>query len=277
MELTEKTAVITGAASGFGREFALACAQRGMRLVLADLDADGLEQTAALLRPLGAPTITQTCNVSRGDEVARLADRAWEAFGAVHLLFNNAGVAAAGPVWLSTPEDWKWVLDVNLMGVVHGLQSFVPRMIAQGGEAHVVNTASIAGLISPPGLAVYAASKHAVVALSECLHHDLRLAGTRIGVSVLCPGFVKTGIAQSHRHRPPELANSNPQARAHAEAVAQAMQCSPVSAADVAQVTLDAVRDNRFYILTHPETETGIRFRMDSIIGQSDPHRPGIG
>jgi NAD(P)-dependent dehydrogenase (short-subunit alcohol dehydrogenase family) len=268
--------VITGAASGFGREFALACAGAGMKLVLADLDAAGLAATRAAAEALGATVETQGCDVSRAAEVEALAETADAAFGPVHLLFNNAGVAAAGPAWLSTPEDWQWVLGVNLMGVVHGVQSFVPRMIAHGAAAHVVNTASIAGLIAPPGLSAYTASKHAVVALSECLHHDLRAAGAAVGVSVLCPGFVQTGIALSHRNRPAELARCNPEAARHVGGVVAAMQASPVSAADVARLTLDAVRQGTFYILTHPGTDHAVRQRLDAIVTQAPPRPPSL-
>src|SRR6187402_1869303 len=200
-----RVAVITGAASGFGREFAVALAAEGARLVLADVDEKGLQETAALL-PAGTESLTVRCDVTRAANLDELAERTYQSFGAAHLVFNNAGVAVCGPAWLATLEDWKWVLDINLMGVVHGIRSFVPRMIASGEPGHVINTASVAGLLSLPGSAVYCVSKHAVVTLSECLRHDLRVAKAAVGVSVLCPAFVQTGIFESARNRPQELA-----------------------------------------------------------------------
>lgn len=273
MDLHGKTAVITGAASGFGREFARACAQAGMDLMLADVDEAGLVETAAASAALGVGVRHQRCDVSRPDQVEDLARIAFDGPRPVGLVFNNAGVASGGPVWTSTPDDWQWVLGVNLMGVVHGIQSFVPRLIAAGRPAHVVNTASIAGLISPAGLGVYAASKHAVVALSECLFHELRAAEAPVGVSVLCPGFVATGIARSHRNRPADLANANPHGRAARDRVEQITAAATVTAAQVADRTLAGVRENRFYILTHPETGPAVRQRMADIL-ETDSHGP---
>lgn len=276
MELQGKTAIITGAASGFGREFAQLCAAEGMNLVLADLDVAGLAATGELVAATGAGILTVPTNVARPEQVEALAERTWERFGGGHLLFNNAGVAAAGPVWSATLEDWKWVLDVNLMGVVHGIRSFVPRMIAQGGPAHVVNTASAAGLVSPPGMSVYCVSKHAVVTLSECLYHDLRLAGTRIGVSVLCPGFVKTGIAESHRNRPAELRATNPMAPVYGEKIRQIIEASSITARDIAEQTIAAVIEDRFYIVTHPESDSGVTARLTGILQRDAPRMPQI-
>jgi NAD(P)-dependent dehydrogenase (short-subunit alcohol dehydrogenase family) len=208
-DLKSRTAVITGAASGFGRELAILCAADGMNVVLADRDEPGMRGTVELL-PAGAQSLCVRCDVSRPADVENLAGEAVKKFGAVHLLFNNAGVAVAGPAWTATLDDWKWSIDVNLMGVVHGIRSFVPRMLAQGDECHIVNTASVAGLLSVPGSAVYCVTKHGVVTLSEVLHHDLQLANAKIGVSVLCPAFVNTGIGESERNRPPELSQTNP-------------------------------------------------------------------
>ena len=265
-ELQAKTAVVTGAGSGIGRELALACAREAMSVVLADIDEAGMRETQAALAPFGVGVEAIRCDVSQPLEVEALAARAWERFGAVHLLFNNAGVAVAGPAWAATLEDWKWTLDINLMGVVHGVRSFVPRMLAQGGACHVVNTASVAGLVDIPGSAVYCVSKHGVVALSECLHHDLRVAGAAIGVSVLCPAFVNTGIGDSARHRPSELAATNPLAAPYEEAVRQALRSGRITAADVARATLDAVKAGRFYILTHAKTKPAIEARMRDIL-----------
>ena len=265
-ELRGKTAVITGAGSGIGRELAFACAREGLGILLADIDEAGMRATHAAVAPLGVGVESIRCDVSKPLEVEALADRAWQRFGAVHLLFNNAGVAVAGPVWAATLEDWKWTLDINLMGVVHGVRSFVPRMLAQGGECHVVNTASVAGLVDIPGSAVYCVSKHGVVALSECLYHDLRVAGAAIGVSVLCPAYVNTGIGDSARHRPSELAATNPLAAPYEEAVREALRSGRLTAADIARVTLDAVKSGRFYILSHGKIKPAIEARMRDIL-----------
>jgi NAD(P)-dependent dehydrogenase (short-subunit alcohol dehydrogenase family) len=270
-ELKGKTAVVTGAGSGIGRELALACAREGMGVMLADIDEAGMSETAAAIAPLGVRVESLRCDVAKPLEVEALAERAWERFGAVHLLFNNAGVAVAGPVWTATLEDWKWTLDINLMGVVHGVRSFVPRMLVQGGECHVVNTASVAGLVDIAGSAVYCVSKHGVVALSECLHHDLRVAGAAIGVSVLCPAFVNTGIGDSARHRPSELAATNPLAAPYEEGVRQALRSARLTAADVARATIDAIKAGRFYILTHEKIKGAIEARMRDILEDRTP------
>ncbi|MES1942513.1 hypothetical protein PC39_00260 [Salinisphaera sp. PC39] len=271
-ELSGKTAVITGAGSGFGRELAAVCAGEGMRLVLADVDSDGLDGTVERLD--GAEAECVTCNVARAEEVERLADIADERFGGTHLLFNNAGVAVAGPAWTATLDDWKWMLDVNVMGVVHGIRSFVPRMLDRGGPAHVVNTASVAGLLSVPGSSVYCVTKHSVVTLSECLYHDLRAAGAEIGVSLLCPAYVNTGIAESDRNRPPELGETNPQAAEYEARVRKAVRSGRISAAEVAETTVAAVKDDRFYILTHPRIKGAVEARMHDILEERPPTNP---
>ena len=265
-ELKGKVAVVTGAGSGIGRELALACAREGMAVMLADIDEPGMRESVAMIAPSGVRVAWMRCDVAKPQEVEALAERSWKELGEVRLLFNNAGVAVAGPVWTATLEDWKWTLDINLMGVVHGVRSFVPRMIAQGGECHVVNTASVAGLVDIPGSAVYCVSKHGVVALSECLFHDLRVARAKVGVSVLCPAYVNTGIGDSARHRPSELAASNPLSAPYEEAVRQALQRGRLTAADVANATLDAVKNGRFYILTHEKIKGAIEARMHDIL-----------
>lgn len=264
-ELIGKTAVVTGAGSGIGREIALLCARKGMSVVLADVDEPGMANTAEMMEPTTA-RLCVSCDVSKAEAVERLALLCEERFGGTHLLFNNAGVAVSGPTWTTTLEEWKWVLDVNLMGVVHGVRSFVPRMLAHGGTAHVVNTASAAGLLSPPGTSVYCASKHAVVALSECLHQELRAARAAVGVSVLCPGFVKTGIADAARNRPPELDTRNPLGAVYAERARQALETGKLSAADVARITLEGVEKGDFYILPHPGIRPAIEARMGDML-----------
>ncbi|TDP47219.1 short subunit dehydrogenase [Zavarzinia compransoris] len=241
-----------------------------MRLALADLDEAGIGATIALL-PAGTETVTRRCDVSKPNDVEGLAEATYARFGAAHLLFNNAGVAVSGPTWTTTLDDWKWVLDVNLMGVVHGIRSFVPRMLAQGEPAHIVNTASAAGLVSPPGSSVYCVSKHGVVTLSECLHHELALDGLPIGVSVLCPAFVQTGIGHSERHRPADLADANPLGEAYAEQMRKAIAAGRLTAADIARITLEGVREGRFYIITHPTIKQAIEIRMQDILGDRLP------
>jgi NAD(P)-dependent dehydrogenase (short-subunit alcohol dehydrogenase family) len=265
-----RVAVITGAASGFGRAFALALAAEGARLVLADVDEKGTAETAAML-PAGTESLVARCDVRAAASLDELAARTYERFGAAHLVFNNAGVAVCGPAWTATLEDWKWVLDINLMGVVHGVRSFVPRMIASGEAGHVINTASVAGLLSIPGSAVYCVSKHAVVTLSECLRHDLRVARAQVGVSVLCPAFVPTGIADSARNRPKELAATNPLGKVYEEGVKKAVAAGKLSAADIARITLDAVRNDRFYVLPHQKTKVAIETRLQDILEERDP------
>jgi NAD(P)-dependent dehydrogenase (short-subunit alcohol dehydrogenase family) len=270
-DLKGKTAVVTGAGSGIGRELVMACAREGMNVVLADIDEKGMRETLMAIAQMGVRAECARCDVSKPGDLDALAAKAWEKFGAVHLLFNNAGVAVAGPVWTATLEDWKWTIDINLMGVVHGVRSFVPRMIADGHEGHIVNTASVAGLVDIPGSAVYCVSKHGVVSLSECLHHDLRVAKANIGVSVLCPAYVNTGIGNSERNRPSELAATNPGAAPYQEAVRQALLHGKLTAADVAKATLDAVKAGKFYVITHEKIKGAIEMRMRDILDNRLP------
>jgi NAD(P)-dependent dehydrogenase (short-subunit alcohol dehydrogenase family) len=268
-DLGGRIAVVTGAASGIGRELALACAAEGAHVALADVDEKGLAETARLLPP-GCESIQARCDVTKAGDLEALAARTYERWGAAHLVFNNAGVAVAGPVWSAPLDEWKWVLDVNLMGVVHGIRAFVPRMLEAGAEGHVVNTASVAGLLSVPGSGVYCASKHAVVSLSECLFHDLRAARSAIGVSVLCPAWVATGIADSDRNRPAG-AERNPLAAPYEENVRKAVASGKLSAADVARITVDAVKANRFYVLPHQRIKTSVESRMRDILDGREP------
>lgn len=271
-ELTGRVAVITGAGSGFGQELAVVCAEAGMRLVLADVDPAGLASTQQRLG--SAEVLSQACDVSKADQVEALAAATYARFGACHLLFNNAGVAVAGPLWTSSAEDWQWVLGVNLMGVVHGVQAFVPRMLKAGEAGHIINTASLAGLTSPPGSSVYCVSKHGVVTLSECLHHELRMQSAPIGVSVLCPAFVKTGIADSARHRPEELARSNPLAAPFEAQVKKAIEAGRLSAREVAVMTLAAVQAGDFYIVTHKGALPSVEQRLRDVLDNRPPTNP---
>ena len=277
-----KTVVITGAGSGLGREFALLGARLGMRLVLADVQQEGLKQTEAAAVALGAEVLSQNCDVRRGKQVESLAQSALERFGVIHLVFNNAGVGAGGLIWESTQQDWEWVLGVNLWGVIHGVRVFTPIMLASEKadptyQGHIVNTASMAGLLTPPAMGVYNVSKHAVVALTETLHHDLSLIDSTIGASVLCPYFVPTGISQSETVRPADTKPSEHPTRSQQLSQAmleKAVTAGKVSAAEVAQMTFDAIRARQFYIYSHPQALGNVERRMQDILQARDPGDP---
>lgn len=276
-DFTGKVAVITGAASGFGRAFAEKGASLGMKLVLADVDAAALAQTVDALRASGADAIGVPTDVSDPTQVEALALAALDAFGKVHLLFNNAGVGSGGFIWESSANDWAWVFGVNVMGVAHGVRIFTPIMLRQDEPAHIVNTASVAGLLSPPAMGVYNASKHAVVSLTETLYHDLKLAGGPVGCSLLCPAFVPTGIANAERSRPDSLRNDAAPTYSQITAGKQlhrAVQSGKLSAADVADLTFDAIRERRFYIVTHPPIMATVRLRHEDIEQLRDPTDP---
>ena len=269
-----RVAVITGAGSGIGRALAEACGQRGMTVVAADVQEEALRQTEQLLRSQGVTCHAQVCDVADPAQVQALAEAGWADCGRVDWLFNNAGVAMLGPVWQATPDDWAWVMGVNLMGVVHGVRAFVPRMLDAGRPAHVVNTASASGLATLAGSGVYCASKHAVVALSECLQHDLRAAGAAIGVSVLCPSLLASGIADSARNRPAQWAQTVEPAPAYYERVRRGMADSPITADDAARATLQAIDRGSFYVLPHEHTWASVERRMRAI---GEDHQRGLG
>jgi NAD(P)-dependent dehydrogenase (short-subunit alcohol dehydrogenase family) len=272
-----KVAVITGGASGLGRAMAERFAAEGMRIVLADVEPTALAKAEAEMKAAGAKVIGVRTDVSKAADVEALAQRTLEAFGAVHVLANNAGVAEGGNVWDNTVADWEWVLGVNMWGVIHGVRVFTPIMLAQGNEGHIINTASVAGLISPPGMGIYCVSKHAVVTLSECLHHDLAQKTDKIKCSVLCPAYVPTGIADSGRNRPAELKQTRDKTAADLAldaSLKKAVQSGKLSAADVAEKVYEAVRDERFYILTHPKIKPSIQWRMEDILQDRNPTNP---
>lgn len=253
-----KVAAITGAAEGIGRAIAARAAAEGMVLALSDINAEFLEKTAAFFREQGAVVLACPTDVSKSDQVEAFAAATLEKFGKVHLLVNNAGVSLAKTVWETTPRDWDWMMGVNFYGVTNGLRAFLPRMLAQGDEGHIVNVASLAGLVSLPGLAAYNASKFAVVAISEGLFHDLALRGAKIGVTVLCPGWVRTGIANSERNRrdggqagPTEV---DPTALKIGAAIRQAVE-KGIAPEQVAEKLFAAVRTGAFYCLPHEGTE----------------------
>jgi NAD(P)-dependent dehydrogenase (short-subunit alcohol dehydrogenase family) len=245
-DLDGKVAVITGAASGIGRALADACADMGMRLVLADIEEGPLVDARDELEGRAARVIARNTDVADGAQVDALRDAALAAFGAVHLVVNNAGVGTSGPVWTFDESVWRWVLGVNLWGVIHGVRAFVPLLVAQG-EGHVVNTASMQGLSPTAGAGPYAVSKHAVVALSELLLRDLRAADSPVGVSVLCPGPVRTRIYDSERNRPDDVDVSRARSPERVKAFLDAKGIAPET---VAAQVLDAVRTDQFYVLT---------------------------
>jgi len=279
-----RVAVITGAGSGLGRAFAERAAALGMRLVLADVEAAALEATRAALAgcPAAPEVLAMTVDVSRAAQVEALAEAAMSRFGAVHLLFNNAGVAVGGLLWENSLEDWQWTLGVNLWGVIHGVRAFVPRMLALARDAahyrgHIVNTASMAGLVNVPCSGVYNASKHAVVSISETLYHDLSLVTRQVSCSVLCPYFIATGIGRADRNRPQALdagTSPSPSQRAIRALNDKALASSKVSAAQVADRTFEALQRGDFYIYSHPQALGGVRVRMEDLLAARNPTDP---
>ncbi len=278
-EYRDRVAVITGAGSGFGREFARIAQARGMRLVLADVQEDALRETEAEMLSAGAQVLAQRVDVSNGEAMADFAQAALARFGAPHLLFNNAGVGAGGLVWESTQMDWDWVLGVNLWGVIHGIRQFVPAMVAAsraqpGYRGHVVNTASMAGLLNPPNMGVYNVSKEAVISLSESLYHDLDLVGAPIGASVLCPYFVPTGIVDAERNRPAPAGPLTRSQQVGRENSRKAVTSGKVSAQDVGRMTFDAIDEGRFYIYSHPHALGNLEARMEGMLRSGRPPDP---
>ena len=281
-----RTAVITGAASGFGLETCRIAAREGMNIVMADVQADALERAAADIRGLGAEVLPFRLDVSQAHEVEALGDATMKRFGTPHFVFNNAGVGVGGLIWEHSAHDWAWVLGVNVMGVAHGVRVFTPMMLAAAKadkhyEGHIVNTASMAGLLNPPNMGAYNVSKHAVVSLSETLYQDLALVSDQITASVLCPYFVPTGIHQSHRNRPAETmaAGAKP---TRSQRIAQAMtgkavESGKLTAADVAGLVFDALREKRFYISSHPKALAAVQTRLEDVMLGRNPADPFAG
>jgi len=275
-DFQDKVAVVTGAASGIGRALAAKSAALSMKVVLADVEESALKQAEEELKASGAQVLAVRTDVSQAAEVENLAKLAFATYGAVHLLFNNAGVSAGTTVWESSLADWQWVLGVNLWGVIYGLHFFVPRMLAQESEGHIVNTASAVGLISSPGAGIYAVSKHGVVTLSETLALELAARGAKLKVSVLCPEWVNTRILDAQRNRPQALQNApeeqqmSPEMVAVLQALRQVVQAG-LAPSQVAEMVFDAIRQEKFYILTHPTTKQGVQLRMEDILQERMP------
>ena len=284
-----KTAVLTGAGSGFGLECARIAARRGMNVVLVDIQPDALAAAEAEIQALGAKTLARRIDVSQPAVMDLLAQHVKEEFGAPHFVFNNAGVGAGGLIWENTVKDWEWVLGVNLWGVVNGVRGFTPMMLDEARrnpafQGHIVNTASMAGLLTPPNMGIYNVSKHAVVALTETLYQDLRLVTDQISASVLCPYFVATGISHSERNRPDgmpagEMTASQRISQAQTD---KAVTSGKVTAAEVAQKVFDAIEQDQFYIYSHPKALGNVKSRTDAILAIQNPpdpfaERPEIG
>ena len=284
-----KVAVLTGAGSGFGLECAKIGAQLGMKLVLVDVQKDALDRAQAQMQALGAEVMARLVDVSNEGHMQALAADVQQTFGAPNFVFNNAGVGAGGLVWENTVADWEWLLGVNLWGVVHGVRLFTPMMLEAASkdpnfQGHIVNTASMAGLLTPPNMGIYNVTKHAVVALTETLYQDLKLVSDQISASVLCPYFVPTGISQSHRNRPSQLKADKP---TKSQLIGQAMSdkavgSGKVSAADVAKMVFDAIEKDHFYIYSHPKALGNVQHRMEAIVQGHNPpdpfkERPDIG
>jgi NAD(P)-dependent dehydrogenase (short-subunit alcohol dehydrogenase family) len=272
-ELKGKVAAVTGAASGLGRAMALAFADEGMHVALGDVT--DTSDVFAQVEARGVRVLAMKLDVASAREVEAFAALIDRDLGGAHLVCNNAGVSPLGAAWETSLGDWQWILGVNLWGVIHGVKSFVPRLIARN-EGHVVNTASVAGIINPPGSGAYNVTKHAVVALSETLHHDLRERGSAVGVSVLCPAYVPTGIADSERNRPAgfEPTAKSKETLAREAMLKKAVASGRLSADDVAKAVVQAVKDERFYILTHPRIKGAIGARMEDILGERTPRNP---
>ncbi|NUR85958.1 MAG: SDR family NAD(P)-dependent oxidoreductase [Nonomuraea sp.] len=267
-ELSGKVAVVTGAASGIGRALAVRLAAEGMALMLADVDPGGLAETASMT---GSKVLTQITDVSDGSAVQHLANRAFGELGGVHVLCNNAGVFQGGYLWTRTPEDFAWTLGVNLWGVLHGIAAFVPRMIEQDTEGHVVNTVSVAGLLATPYMGGYAASKHAALAASLSLAQDLARVGSKLKVTALCPGAVKTGINRSERVRPADLAMARTRDDLTAQSIVDEIITKGFDPAEVAEQVVGAIREERFLLLTHPGSADRVREYVETLLGGGVP------
>ena len=276
-----KTAVLTGAGSGFGLECARIGAKLGMNLVLVDVQQDALDAATQEMQAAGAQVLAFKLDVSKAHEMEAMGAAVLARFGAPHLVFNNAGVGSGGLIWETSVKDWEWVLGVNVMGVAHGVRIFTPMMLEAAKKdaawkGHIVNTASMAGLLNAPNMGVYNVSKHAVVALSETLYQDLSLVTDQISASVLCPFFVATGISQSHRNRPSDLQSGKPtQSQLIGQAMSEkAVSSGKVSAAVVAQLVFDAVAKDQFYIYSHPKAIKSVQTRLEDIVQIRNPTDP---
>ena len=274
-EFKDKVAVITGGASGLGLEIARLAARKGMKLVLSDIEEHALKQAELEFADQGVDVLSVRTNVAIAEDVEQLAEKTMERFGAVHLLFNNAGVALNKTAWETSVADWEWVLGVDLWGVIHGVRVFTPIMLRQNSPSHIINTASVAGMLSTQGMAAYNVAKHGVVTLSETLYHDLKRRAANIDVSVLCPAWVNTAIWDSARNRPEDLQNSVERKAEDdiklEESARHAIQSGKVTAPMVAEIVFAAIEANQFYILTHPKIKKWVGLRVEDILQDRQP------
>jgi NAD(P)-dependent dehydrogenase (short-subunit alcohol dehydrogenase family) len=274
-DFKDKVAVVTGGASGIGRGMAERFGEEGMKVVLADVEEQALKQAEAEFREKGVDVLGVLTDVSKPEDIEKLAQEALEAFGKVHVVCNNAGVAGAwGPTWENTLDDWNWIMGVNLWGVIYGVRTFLPIMLKQEEEGHIVNTASLAGLM--PGQGIYGVTKQAVVALSESLYNELHLMNAKIGVSVLCPGWVNTKIADASRNRPAELAKTvgtavDDQRQQVVNDIVRNFLKNGLAPSEIARQVFEAIRDDQLYIITHPEMDFIFQERFDNIINRRNP------
>ena len=282
-EWTGRTAVITGAASGFGLEASRIAAARGMHIVMADVQQEALDAAVAEISGLGAQVLAVRLDVAKGTEVEALGAATMQRFGAPSFVFNNAGVGAGGLIWEHTAKDWEWVVGVNLMGVAHGVRVFTPLMLAAAAadpsfHGHIVNTASMAGWLNAPNMGVYNVTKSGVVSMSETLFQDLALVSEQVHAHLLSPFFVPTGIHKSERNRPAEFAEAQAKPT-RSQLIAQAMSDKAVSsgrltAAQVAQFVFDAMDENRFYVFSHPKALAGLQTRLEDVMMLRNPTDP---
>ena len=273
-QFKDRVAVVTGGASGIGRAMAERFGAEGMKVVLADVEEKALRVAEAEMREKGVDVIGVQTDVSKAEEFENLAQQTLDAFGAVHVVCNNAGVAGAwGRIWENTLDDWNWIMGVNLWGVIHGVRTFVPIMLEQGDEGHIVNTASLAGLM--PGRGIYGVTKQAVVALSESLYNDFKMSEEKIGVSVLCPGWVDTNIADADRNRPSELSKTvgpmTDDQREMIDAAVRNFLKTGLQPSEVADQVFEAIRDETLYIITHPQMDFIFKERFDDIVNRRNP------
>ncbi len=275
-EFKDKVVVVTGAADGIGLALAKKCAAEGMKVVMADVVEDKLQRAEQNIRMKGASALAVKTDVSKAEDMETLAKKTIDAFGAVHLLFNNAGVGVSGLIWEGTVKDWEWVIGVNLWGVIHGIRIFVPLMLKQDTPCHIINTASAAGLFSGPDQGIYKVTKHGVVSLSETLHHELRKKEAKINISVLCPGMVATRFSAQKRpdafKEPMEKIDSG--SKATRDAIAKLMLEQGMPTDQVADMVFEGIRNDRFYILTHPGFKSFVRTRMEDILHDRTPTNP---
>lgn len=274
IEFKGKVAVITGAASGIGLAIAKRCASEGMKVVLADIEEASLLKAEGELKVFKTDLLLVVCNVSKEKDIQLLSKKTTETFGKIDLLFNNAGVSTGGLLWENSEADWKWVLGVNLFGVINSIKTFVPVMMKQNNECHIINTASIAGLTSAPGNSIYGVSKHGIINISETLYYELKLARAKIDVSVVCPGFVKTRLVDAERNRPEELKPlervQSPQKKMINEMLNKGV-LNGMSPEKVAEKIFEGIKTKKFYIFTDDDCKAMIKQRMEDIINEKNP------